>query len=88
MEGAPLPSATEAYGMSIERERADMPTLSQLVAGKVPGRSSRQQITYFHNSPGNGIQFAAVGAKLYEKAKAQGLGRQVPTEWFLQDIRD
>ena len=28
------------------------------------------------------------GALVYIKAKEQGLGREIPTEWFLQDIRD
>ena len=34
------------------------------------------------------LQFAAVGSVVYNKAKELGLGRQLPTEWFLQDIRD
>jgi len=29
-----------------------------------------------------------VGSLVYEKVKEAGLGRQVPVEWFLQDIRD
>jgi alanine dehydrogenase len=29
-----------------------------------------------------------VGALVYAKAKEQGLGRELPTEWFLQDIRN
>jgi hypothetical protein len=29
-----------------------------------------------------------VAGKVYELAKARGLGREMPTEWFLQDIRD
>jgi len=32
--------------------------------------------------------FAAVGGAVYRKAREQGLGRELPTEWFLQDIRD
>jgi alanine dehydrogenase len=35
-----------------------------------------------------GAQFYAVAAKVYEAARAAGLGREIPTEWFLQDIRD
>ena len=30
----------------------------------------------------------AVGGIVFEKAKALGLGHPIPTEWFLQDIRD
>ena len=33
-------------------------------------------------------QFHAVAGKVYELAKQAGLGREIPTEWFLQDIRD
>jgi hypothetical protein len=29
-----------------------------------------------------------VAAVAYEAAKERGLGRVLPTEWFLQDIRD
>jgi alanine dehydrogenase len=35
-----------------------------------------------------GNQFWALAGRVYELAKAQGLGREIPTEWFLQDIRD
>jgi len=29
-----------------------------------------------------------VAGKVYELAKARGMGREIPTEWLLQDIRD
>ena len=35
---------------------------------------------------GMGAQFAAVGKKVYDAAKAQGLGREVPLDWFTQDV--
>jgi ornithine cyclodeaminase/alanine dehydrogenase-like protein (mu-crystallin family) len=63
-------------------------TLADLVSGKSPTRTNDSQITFFDNVPGSGIQFAAVANLIYEKAKVQGLGREIPTEWFLQDIRD
>ena len=31
---------------------------------------------------------AHVAAAVYSKARAQGLGTEIPTDWFLQDIRD
>lgn len=64
------------------------PTLADLVAGNAPARTNSTQITFFDNLPGSGIQFAAVANLIFEKAKARGLGREIPTEWFLQDIRD
>ena len=62
------------------------PSLPELVAGMKPGRASAQQKTCFVNLPGTGLQFAAVGAVLYRKARAAGLGRELPTEWFMEDV--
>ena len=57
-------------------------------AGKVPGRTSNKQITFFINAGTQGLQFAACAGKIYQLAKAKGVSRELPTEWFLQDIRD
>jgi hypothetical protein len=46
------------------------------------------QITYSERGNLQGTQFHAVAGKVYELAKQAGLGREIPTEWFLQDIRD
>jgi hypothetical protein len=35
-----------------------------------------------------GLQFAACAGKVVELAKKKKLRRELPTEWFLQDIRD
>jgi transcriptional regulator with XRE-family HTH domain len=35
-----------------------------------------------------GLQFAACAGKVVELAKEKKVGRELPTEWFLQDIRD
>ena len=40
----------------------------------------------FVNNIGLGAQFAAVGAKVYAAAKARGMGREVPLDWFTQDV--
>lgn len=69
----------------IDLEKA--PLLEEVVTGKVRGRSSREQIIFFNNVPGLGIQFAAAGAKAYERARHRGLGKEVPTEWFVQEMR-
>jgi ornithine cyclodeaminase/alanine dehydrogenase-like protein (mu-crystallin family) len=63
-------------------------TLADLVSGKVEGRTSPDQITYSERGNLQGAQFHAVAGKVYELAKQAGLGREIPTEWFLQDIRD
>jgi ornithine cyclodeaminase/alanine dehydrogenase-like protein (mu-crystallin family) len=60
--------------------------VQDLVAGKIQGRTSADQITCFNNNTGAGTQFAAVGAAVLKRAKALGLGRELPTEWFLEDV--
>jgi hypothetical protein len=52
------------------------------------GRTSREQITWSERGNLQGAQFYAVAGRIYETARAKGLGREIPTEWFLQDIRD
>ncbi len=69
-------------------DRSDSPTLADLVSGKAQGRTSDDQLTCYYNVPGSGLQFAAVALRTYELAKEAGLGRELPTEWFLQDERD
>jgi alanine dehydrogenase len=60
--------------------------VQELVAGTVKGRTSPQQITLYNNNTGSGIQFAAVGAAVLQRARALGLGRELPTEWFLESV--
>jgi len=63
-----------------------LPTLADLVCGKIKTRERAEQITGFVNNIGLGAQFAAVGAKVYEAARARGLGRELPLDWFTQDV--
>jgi alanine dehydrogenase len=60
--------------------------IQELVAGAVPGRRCADQITVFNNNTGAGTQFAAVGAAVLRRARAMGLGRELPTEWFLESV--
>jgi ornithine cyclodeaminase/alanine dehydrogenase-like protein (mu-crystallin family) len=60
--------------------------VQDLVAGNIKGRTSGEQITVFNNNTGAGTQFAAVGAAVLARARAMGLGREIPTEWFLEDV--
>ncbi|TMA11899.1 MAG: ornithine cyclodeaminase family protein [Deltaproteobacteria bacterium] len=59
-----------------------------LKAQKIPGRTSPRQVTFFINSGTQGLQFAVCAGRVYQLAKEKGVGREIPTEWFLQDIRD
>lgn len=62
------------------------PSLDELIAGAVPGRRSDADITCFLNYHGVGLQFAAIGALLYRKALAAGAGRDLPTDWFTENV--
>ena len=71
------------------------PEIADLVSEKVPGRKSDDQITIFANGghgwghdggPGYGIQFTAMAKLIYDLAKERGVGRQLPLEWFQQDV--
>ena len=47
-------------------------------------RKSPEQITFHINSAG--VQFAALGGKILENARRNGLGHEVPTDWFLEEL--
>ena len=73
------------HGNSLPDRRV---TLADLVQGRAKGRTSPDQITYSERGNLQGAQFFAVAGKVYEAARRAGLGREIPTEWFLQDIRN
>jgi ornithine cyclodeaminase len=64
-----------------------IPELCDLVAGRHAGRARTSDITVFKNNVGLGLQFAAVAPRIYELARAAGIGRELPAEWFLQDLK-
>ena len=57
--------------------------LGEVVTGKARPRQSPDDITLFKNNHGMGIQFAASARLLYEEARKQGVGTQLPSELFL-----
>ena len=67
---------------------ADFPLLTDIMSGKLKGRSDRNQVTFFANSGTQGLQFASTAGYVAREAKRRGLGQEIPTGWFLQDIRD
>ena len=62
--------------------------LAEVLSGAKPARLSEDDITYSERGNLQGAQFFAVAAVAYEAAKKAGLGREIPTEWLLQDVRD
>jgi ornithine cyclodeaminase/alanine dehydrogenase-like protein (mu-crystallin family) len=63
-----------------------LPTLPELIVGRVEGRRAAGDVTCFINNIGLGYQFAAAGALVYRKAKESGLGHDLPTDWFTEDV--
>jgi len=63
------------------------PEICDLIAGRAPSRANDKQITFFLNNVGTGVQFAAMGYCAYKGAKQRCLGHEIPTDWFLQDIK-
>ena len=51
-------------------------------------RTSARQITYSERGNIKGAQFYGIAGKVYESAKAKGLGREIPADCLLQDSRD
>jgi alanine dehydrogenase len=60
--------------------------LPNLFTGKAKGRENDNQTTAFVNNVGQGLQFTAVAKRVYDEARAKGVGRELPTEWFTQDV--
>jgi alanine dehydrogenase len=69
-------------------------SLAYLITGETPGRMNEQEISASSGikvggeDSVKGLQFVTVGSLVYDRAKAAGLGQELPTELFLQDIRD
>lgn len=74
----------EHKNSSINWETSD--ELHTLMGGQGTNRTNEQQITCFINNIGLGLQFAAVGALVYRKAKAESIGINLPDTWFTEDV--
>jgi alanine dehydrogenase len=76
----------QGWGLGKGIDFLTTPTLADVIAGTYPGRRSEEEVTCFINNLGLGSQFAAAGSIVYRKAKERGLGRELPTDWFTQDV--
>jgi ornithine cyclodeaminase/alanine dehydrogenase-like protein (mu-crystallin family) len=84
-----IPDVAEGWQHPITREDSaiwDFPTLSELVNGQHPGRVKEDSISCFCNNVGLGLQFAAVGSEVLARAREARVGREIPTEWFLESV--
>jgi alanine dehydrogenase len=84
-----IPDVAEGWPHPLTREDTavwDLPTISQLVNGQHPGRTKDEAITCFCNNVGLGLQFAAVGSEVLARAREARMGREIPTDWFLESV--
>jgi ornithine cyclodeaminase/alanine dehydrogenase-like protein (mu-crystallin family) len=83
-----VPEKADGRGWEVAEEINfdKLPTLPDLIVGRVDGRRSDGEITCFINNIGLGYQFAAAGSLLYRKAKEHGAGHDLPTDWFTEDV--
>lgn len=82
-------SVTAAEGKrwpGAEDKEFQLPTLPDLIAGKIKGRERQEDVTCFLNYLGLGYQFAAAGSVVYRKARERGMGHELPTDWFTEDV--
>jgi len=87
MPGTPNLSEERERGWWAEPARSGRyPDLGELLAERVPGRERADEITCFANNVGTGLQFAAAGALALRKAREQGVGKELPDEWFTEDV--
>ena len=82
----PENAAGRGWQLAEEIDFSALPTLPELIAGTAAGRTADDQITGFLNNLGLGYQFAAGGAVIYRKARRAGRGRELPTDWFTEDV--
>ena len=78
--------AGRGWQLAGEIDFKTLPTLPELVIGQAGGRRSDAEVTCFINNIGLGYQFAAAGSLVYRKAKERGLGHELPTDWFTEDV--
>ena len=84
-----IPDVAQGWQHPITRKEEavwDFPTLSELVNGQHPGRTKKDSISCFCNNVGLGLQFAAVGSEVLARAREARVGREIPTDWFLEDV--
>jgi ornithine cyclodeaminase/alanine dehydrogenase-like protein (mu-crystallin family) len=85
-KGLHTPHKTEAREVKDKLDLRKLPTLWSMLAGQTGKRQSEDEVTCLVNAQGTGYQFAAAGWLVYKKAKAMGIGHELPTEWFTEDV--
>jgi len=85
LENRPKGASEDPHGvLALEK----LVSLAEVLDDPGRGRKTADQITYSERGNLQGAQFWAVASVVYEAAIKAGLGRDLPTEWFVQDIRN
>ena len=77
-------------GGNAPRKTRSIP-LADLIQGTAPGRLNDDEISSSAGVGGggtSGMSFVVVGKLVYELAREHGLGTEIPTDLFLQDVRN
>jgi ornithine cyclodeaminase/alanine dehydrogenase-like protein (mu-crystallin family) len=69
-------------------DKRKLVSFKNLLNGQDPGRRDAEEILAVGGNQIQGIQFASVGGATYQLIKEKGLGRQFPTDWLLQNVRN
>jgi alanine dehydrogenase len=68
---------------TVDRNRVH--ELGDVFTGRVTLRQAPDNIIYYKNNTGLGMQFAAAGAILYRKLSAEGTNRVIPRDWLMSE---
>ena len=66
-------------------DKSDVHLLGDVITGRAPARSNDDEIVYYKNNTGLGMQFAAAGAVVWQKMKDTKTPYVIPTEWLGSD---
>ena len=67
---------------------SEVRTLSDIIYNTKLRRSNDKQITFFSNTGGPALRFTSIAGRAYDLADKQNLGKVIPTDWFLESIKD
>jgi alanine dehydrogenase len=81
---ARIPQVERAGGL----DKRITASFKDLFEGRIEGRVDPRQILAVGGNQIQGIQFASVGGATYRLVREKGLGREIPTDWLLQDVRN
>ncbi len=73
---------------SMHSETVTYPSYSDVAGDTSLGRTIPEQVTVFVNVGAQRLQSASVGGTADRATAEKWLGTDVPTEWFLKDIRN